>query len=71
MEWTTAWQSLAALGLGLVLGRLWPRLGPPPPRTNPWAQRSCRDWDQDKHGSALDGVSGRLRWLHDRDEAGR
>ena len=71
MEWTTAWQSLAGLGLGLVLGRLWPNLTPPPPRHNPWAQRTTRDWDADKHGSALDGVSGHRRWRDDHDEAGR
>ena len=65
--WEPIWVPLAALGLGLGLGGLMyvltaPRRPPPP--ANPWAQRTTRDWDPDKHGSALDGAGGHWRWRY-------
>jgi hypothetical protein len=49
--------ALIYLGLGVALARWWAK-----PSLEPW-ERSSRDYDLDRYGSAMDGSLSRIRWL--------
>jgi hypothetical protein len=50
-------QAVLYLSLGVILARWWAK---PSPET--W-DRSSRDYELDRYGSAMDGSLSRIRWL--------
>jgi hypothetical protein len=50
-------QAVLYLSLGVILARWWAKPAPDP------RDRSSRDYELDRYGSAMDGTLSRIRWL--------